>query len=82
MRTVDTTLLCAAASVLLQIATAPAVFADPILILGSASNFAVLAGSTVTNTGATTISGDLGLYPGSSFTVTGSVNQTGTDTPQ
>ncbi|MHB8962952.1 MAG: ice-binding family protein [Saccharofermentanales bacterium] len=49
--------------------------------LGTTASFAVMAGTTITNTGTTVINGDaggdVGLYPGSDFTGQSTVSMTG-----
>lgn len=53
--------------------------AQPTVNLGIAVNFAVLAGSGITNTGPTTITGDVGTFPTTTETGFGTVTIIGTN---
>jgi hypothetical protein len=60
--------VAAAGAIALFIASQPALAETAPVGLGTAGSFAVLAGTTVTNTGPSTISGDLGVSPGTAVT--------------
>jgi hypothetical protein len=68
---------CVALSPLLFPLLLPSAYADSIT-LGTASGYVVLAGSTVTNTGTTLLTGNLGISPGCALTGAGTMTVTGT----
>lgn len=69
--------VAAAVCVLSLFSVSNAAAAEAPVGLGTASSFAVLAGAGITNTGATTITGDIGTFPTTSETGFGTIVQTG-----
>ena len=69
----------ALASTGLMLSMAPTSQAATFVSLGTADSFAILAGSAITNTGPTTVVGDIGVFPTITYTGSTSVTQTGTN---
>ena len=63
------------AGLALLVAVASSAQAATAVPLGTTDSFVVLAGQTITNTGATTLSGDVGLSPGTDITGFSTVTQ-------
>jgi len=59
------------------LATTPAGAVEAPVGLGTATSFAILAGAGVTSTGATTITGDIGMFPTTSQTGFATIVRTG-----
>ena len=70
-------LLLALVLVAMMAVPALSMAAQPTVNLGTTSSFAILAGTTITNTGSTTVTGDIGLSPGTAFTGQASVTVNG-----
>jgi hypothetical protein len=67
VKTLSVFVLCAAITLPAAAAESSRATPNPVE-LGSAAGFAVLAGTTVTNTGGSIINGDLGVWPGTAVT--------------
>lgn len=52
--------------------------AEATITMGTSANFAILSGETITNTGSTEITGDIGLYAGTEFPGVTDVTHNGT----
>ena len=68
------TMLCA-----LTLSAAPAAAVGTAADLGAANSFAVLAGTGITNTGPTTLTGDIGTFPTPTITGAGLITVNGTN---
>jgi hypothetical protein len=65
-------------AVVATLASLPVAAAAPgIAIAQDLESFAIISGQSLTNTGPTTITGNIAVSPGTSFTGAGSVTQTG-----
>ena len=79
VRIASVAVAAACACTVLGVSAGPAAAALPPVPLGTAAAFAVLAGTGITNTGPTVITGDIGTFPTTSETGTSSLVITGTN---
>lgn len=68
-----------AIAISVMLSVAGLVFAATTVSLGTADDFAILAGSGITNTGATTVTGDIGTHPTLTQTGFGTITLNGTN---